>query len=96
MRQLGRNQMDKIPDLSKINGGNGLVNEVLRLEVALVAARSDKFHVTKRRMNSRKANAGTTNLSEADLEKLKNYYFRLYRKCIGGRNVKYGEHTESE
>lgn len=82
-----------IPDLSRINGDGELVKAVLRLEVALSVARSDNFHVARRRMNSRLAHAGTTNLGEAEEEKLKDYYYRLYRKCVGGKNVKY---TESE
>ena len=81
--------MQKIPDLRGINGAESeLVRAILRLEVALGVARSDNFHIGKRKMNSRMAHAKTLNLNEADDEDLKNYYFRLYWKCKGGRNVR--------
>ena len=77
--------MRKIPDLSQTDrASNEWVRKCLRLEVALSVAQSDNFHVGKRRMNSRMKHAKCLNLNDADEEDLKNYYCRLYRKCIGG------------
>jgi len=81
---MRRNLMDKIPDLSKFDSGSEWVRKCLRLEVALSVAHSDNFHVGKRRMNSRMAHAKCLNLNDANEEDLKNYYYRLYRKYIGG------------
>ena len=73
-----------IPDLTKLDGDSELIKSVLRLEVVLSVARADNFHIGRRRNNSRKYHLGTTNLKEADEERLDYYYWLLVRKCIGG------------
>lgn len=56
---------------------NALQMAIINRELTLALRKVDKFHITRRRLNSRRKHLGGIYLADADSDKLRAYYKHL-------------------
>lgn len=76
---------DVLPDLGdyvRRRDTAALVSLIQDLELVLSVQQIDNFHITRRRMNSRRYHLGVDDLMQADKGALKGYYLHLVTKQL--------------